>query len=486
MAAVLKFAGETIVKDGVRLVVLSNEAKDRDGDIVRASGWDLTNFTKAPRLMSCHDYGQLTSQIGEWRNVHVDPVLKALVGEPHYYVGQGNAEADWGAYLASIGQATYSVGFAPVESQPLKGGAGYDFTRQELLECSHVPIPSNPEALQLMAKAFRLRQRGAQPESRIVQKWDSNFMPDSDPGGWGPADVHCIVAGCDDASQTQIPICSEHLKYLMNAAPEPPGSPPDDDDPMLRSIQRSLRRMTKAGRTMSAGNLGKLHSAMQALGDVHDSACTADDCPLDDDGDEDPPTSRDKGPRRRAMSEGDGSAGGVTVSDSGTHGAFGTADKPKSHSHDHADPGGDPGDLHDHKHEHAGDGDHGHAHGTSKAMTLDTIREAVRAELEAKSHSELPDSAFAYIAPGGSKGDDGKTHPLSLRHYPHHTASGAIDKDLLRAALSRLGDSSNEQGGKAHIESHAKDEGIGDDNKTAGKGYDLSAALDGVLAGVEW
>src|SRR5258708_940717 len=100
MAAVLKFAGDTIVKDGVRLVILSNETKDRDGDIVRAAGWDLTSFTKAPRLMSCHNYGQLTSQIGEWHSVHVDPSLKALVGEPHYYVGQGNVEADWGAYLA--------------------------------------------------------------------------------------------------------------------------------------------------------------------------------------------------------------------------------------------------------------------------------------------------------------------------------------------------------------------------------------------------
>ncbi len=159
MATVLKFASDVTVKDGVITVALSTEGEDRDGDIVRSTGWDLSNFTKAPRLMSCHDYGDLRKQIGEWRNVRVDPQRKALIGEPHYYTDQGNPEADWAAFLASKGQATYSVGFSPIEDVPRKGErGGSEYLRQELLECSHVPIPSNPEALQLMAKAYEMQQ----------------------------------------------------------------------------------------------------------------------------------------------------------------------------------------------------------------------------------------------------------------------------------------------------------------------------------------
>lgn len=54
----------------------------------------------------------------------------------------------------------------------------------------------------------------------------------------------------------------------------------------------------------------------------------------------------------------------------------------------------------------------------------------------------LPDSSFLYIEPGGSKDSDGKTTPRSLRHFPYKTATGAIDLDHLRNAISRIPQSS--------------------------------------------
>jgi len=62
--------------------------------------------------------------------------------------------------------------------------------------------------------------------------------------------------------------------------------------------------------------------------------------------------------------------------------------------------------------------------------------------------AELPDSAFACVDGDG-------------RHYPHHDASGALDLPHLRAALSRIGDTSNTQCGKAHLQAHAKAQGVG-------------------------
>ncbi len=298
MELVNKFADDVIVKDGVITAVLSTEGIDRDGDIVRLDGWELANFLTAPRLMSCHDYSSLTKQIGEWRNVHVDPRRKALIGEAHYYTGQGNPEADWGYYLASIGQATYSVGFLPLEAEPRKGHGGSVYTSQELLETSHVPIPSQPEALQLMAKALQSRQRRgtstATPRQagRMVRKWDSATMDDTDDLGYGPPDFHCLVPGCDDAAQITVGVCAEHLKVLMNAPPEPPGGELDEEiEGQIMAFTRPLLRRLKAGKVLSGANLDKLHGALTSLGAVHDGACDGEDCPLDG---EEPPAARDK------------------------------------------------------------------------------------------------------------------------------------------------------------------------------------------------
>jgi len=50
----------------------------------------------------------------------------------------------------------------------------------------------------------------------------------------------------------------------------------------------------------------------------------------------------------------------------------------------------------------------------------------------------LPDSSFAYISPGGTKDDTGRTAPRGLRHLPYKDASGTVDKAHVRNALARL------------------------------------------------
>ena len=147
-------------EDGRVLAVVSTEAKDRDGDIIRSEGWNLDNFNAHPVLLASHEYGRLRSQIGHWNSMEVRN--KRLVGEAQYYVGQGNEDADWGFFLARSGRAAYSVGFIPDmnEARELPDDQdqakaywtpNYEFLLQELLEVSHVSIPANPEALQTMS-----------------------------------------------------------------------------------------------------------------------------------------------------------------------------------------------------------------------------------------------------------------------------------------------------------------------------------------------
>lgn len=142
-------------QNGLIHAVVSTENKDRDGDIIRAEGWDLSHFRENPVLLSSHNYGSLRSIIGRWESMDVDR-KKRLVGTARYFVGEGNEEADWGFNLAAKGMAAFSVGFIPDMSQAKRLGASeddelwpnFEFRGQELLEVSHVTIPSNRQALQ--------------------------------------------------------------------------------------------------------------------------------------------------------------------------------------------------------------------------------------------------------------------------------------------------------------------------------------------------
>jgi hypothetical protein len=58
-------------------------------------------------------------------------------------------------------------------------------------------------------------------------------------------------------------------------------------------------------------------------------------------------------------------------------------------------------------------------------------QQVTKADRSTAATNDLPDSAFAYIEPGGHKDDEGKTTPRSLRHFP------IDDEAHVRNALSR-------------------------------------------------
>jgi hypothetical protein len=83
--------------------------------------------------------------------------------------------------------------------------------------------------------------------------------------------------------------------------------------------------------------------------------------------------------------------------------------------------------------------------------------DALAKKFTTKYRNDLPDSDFAYIAPGGKK-VDGKTEPRSLRHFP------IPDAAHVRNALARLSQSKFSPAVKAQIlkklKSKAKEFGI--------------------------
>lgn len=77
----------------------------------------------------------------------------------------------------------------------------------------------------------------------------------------------------------------------------------------------------------------------------------------------------------------------------------------------------------------------------SPAAIAKLIHEAAvaKAEMSGKAINDLPDSAFAYIEPGGTKDEGGKTTPRSKRHFPVHDEAHARNA-LARAPQSPFGD----------------------------------------------
>lgn len=141
--------------------VVSSEKIDRDGDVIRASGWEMKNFLRHPVLLASHDYHSLRSQIGTWESMEV--VNGKMQGVARFFIGRGNEEADWAFELAKEKSLAFSVGFipnmekaAPLYDDDSFGTRGMEFKGQELLEVSAVTIPSNPDALQRFVKAPNL------------------------------------------------------------------------------------------------------------------------------------------------------------------------------------------------------------------------------------------------------------------------------------------------------------------------------------------
>ncbi len=151
MAKMIKKLVPIEVKDlGERTLqfVGSSEAVDRDGEVILAKGWQLKHFRKNPVFMWAHLYQE--PPIGRATKVWVED--SKLMFDIEFADAETYPFADliYRLYKGKFLHAT-SVGFIP-DFDAIEHGNGEDaprrtYTKQELLELSAVPVPSNPEAL---------------------------------------------------------------------------------------------------------------------------------------------------------------------------------------------------------------------------------------------------------------------------------------------------------------------------------------------------
>lgn len=130
--------------------VMSSEDVDRDGDIIRVSGWELDGFMRNPVFLVFHDQRQFP--IGRVEEIRAAGVQ--LLGTVRF-AEQGTyevADVAYELYRQGIMNAV-SVGFRGIEWEPREEGEGLIFTRQELFELSAVPVPANPAAVAVAQKS---------------------------------------------------------------------------------------------------------------------------------------------------------------------------------------------------------------------------------------------------------------------------------------------------------------------------------------------
>ena len=152
----------------------SDESQDRMGDVIRASGWVLENFRKNPVICWSHRTGD--PPIG--RATRTEVRGKSLVMDIQFasYETFPFAATIFKLYKSGFMNAV-SVGFLPLGDPEIRRDEsgnflGYEFTKQELLECSCVTVPANPSAL--------VQSRSLEDAAKIQRLLDQLFSAPSD------------------------------------------------------------------------------------------------------------------------------------------------------------------------------------------------------------------------------------------------------------------------------------------------------------------
>ena len=136
--------------------LITRRVVDRDGDVVEPRGGRLDNYRKNPVVLLGH-YGDMP--IG--RNLSLEASDEDIVAVTQFAgMEQAHEEAETVYRLYRDGfMRAWSIGFRGliIGREPvLPGQKGVTFLEWELYEYSAVPIPSNPDALSRMVKAYTL------------------------------------------------------------------------------------------------------------------------------------------------------------------------------------------------------------------------------------------------------------------------------------------------------------------------------------------
>jgi len=152
--------------------VISTDTVDRSGDSIAADGWELDNYRKNPVILWAHNYSQAPVAKSLSETISAGKLMSKAQFAPRdlsdfgYMVGQMYSKGFMNA--VSVGFRGLEWSFSTDKSRPY----GIDFTSQELMEYSTVPVPCNPDAL-MAAKSVGV-------DTNPMLKWAIEVLEKSD------------------------------------------------------------------------------------------------------------------------------------------------------------------------------------------------------------------------------------------------------------------------------------------------------------------
>jgi hypothetical protein len=129
---------------------ISTNKVDRSLDSINPDGWDLEAYKKNPVVLWAHD----STRIPPAKATNIGVIGGKLIAKAEFAPKDNPAVGRFAEGLLQLYKGGFlnatSVGFLPIEmhysDEPTRRG-GLNFTKQELMEFSLVPVPANSEAL---------------------------------------------------------------------------------------------------------------------------------------------------------------------------------------------------------------------------------------------------------------------------------------------------------------------------------------------------
>lgn len=152
-AFVAKAANEFVPGERADISTITDSSVDHDGEIVIASGIDLTLYRKNPVTLYQHRRDMMPVGKAQWIKLQGKSIKAKTVyaSRPNGWEGNWNPDGVWSLVQEGV-LSGKSIGFIPLEGrlpndEELAAGATKVFTKSVLVEYSVVSIPSNKQAL---------------------------------------------------------------------------------------------------------------------------------------------------------------------------------------------------------------------------------------------------------------------------------------------------------------------------------------------------
>lgn len=256
--------------DGRRVleIVGTTPALDRDGESITAEGWQLDNYLKNPVVMFGHNYVDRPVA----RTVALAKSPEGLVFRIQFPTEE--QAGDWFGFSDSVYRMmksgfinASSVGFMPLEwadgDGDGKSAPRRTFTKQDLLELSIVPVPSNPEALRLGLQSGAIKSCDRRAIETMLRK-ETEGIDGLANLGWAER-IEAVLADYAEAKEKPIAI-EEPPEPDEGAEDEPEDEDEDEEDEKitLRDLYDEVAILTDTVQTL-ASQFSRLVKAYKAL-----------------------------------------------------------------------------------------------------------------------------------------------------------------------------------------------------------------------------